>query len=176
MSEVISSFSTIGFIGLVALFLGIFLVLSGAGIVRVEKVTVTQGKNTLVFGILFLAIGSAFLIIDYPSFLESPLNENDPSNLTTNTPTPQENTDPSLIRFEIWVDSINDCHVIMNGSVEYEPKIEFQSGFTWEWGDGASGFGWFPQEHTYAESGNYRVAISTPLGDSRIYTVSVVCP
>lgn len=46
-----------GYLGVLILLLGLFLVLTGMGIVNVQTVVVAPGKKTLVFGIIFIVLG-----------------------------------------------------------------------------------------------------------------------
>ncbi len=60
--------STVGFIGLGLLVLGGFMVLAGLDIIRIEKITVRQGRTTWVVGVVFAVIGIALL---YPELVPS---------------------------------------------------------------------------------------------------------
>lgn len=61
--------STSGFIGLGLLLFGGFMILAGLDIIRIEKVTVRQGRSTWGVGIIFAAIG---LVLLFPELTSSP--------------------------------------------------------------------------------------------------------
>jgi hypothetical protein len=69
--------SIASFIGVVALLAGAFLILTGLGVVKIEKITVMPGRLTLGFGIVLSIIGVVFLWPDIRSSLS-----------TGNAPTP----------------------------------------------------------------------------------------
>lgn len=56
--------SLVTYLGLILLGFGVFLVISGLGIVKVEQITVTQGQKTLIAGILFSIVGISLIILD----------------------------------------------------------------------------------------------------------------
>ena len=60
--------STVGFIGLGLLVLGGFMVLAGLDIIRIERITVRQGRTTWIVGVVFAIIGIALL---YPELIPS---------------------------------------------------------------------------------------------------------
>jgi hypothetical protein len=81
--------STAGFIGLGLLLLGGFMVLAGLDIIRIEKITVRQGRTTWVVGIVFAAIGLVLLLPEFASSpdatkVESPI-ENMPATAATSS-------------------------------------------------------------------------------------------
>jgi hypothetical protein len=59
--------STTGFIGLGLLLLGGFMILAGFDIIRIEKVTVRQGRTTWAIGIIFAALGLVLLLPEITS-------------------------------------------------------------------------------------------------------------
>ena len=54
--------TVLGFIGVLSLGLGIFLILAGLNIIRLEKISVNPGKKTCVIGIIFTVLGTLLLI------------------------------------------------------------------------------------------------------------------
>lgn len=61
--------SITGFIGLGLLLLGGFMILAGFDIIRIEKVTVKQGRATWILGFIFAALG---LVLFLPELTSSP--------------------------------------------------------------------------------------------------------
>ncbi|TFH36972.1 MAG: hypothetical protein E4G99_03660 [Anaerolineales bacterium] len=59
------------FFGVVALLAGSFLILTGLGIVKIEKITVTPGKLTWGFGILLSIVGIVLLWPEIQSYLSN---------------------------------------------------------------------------------------------------------
>ena len=47
----------LGFLGAITLVIGIFLILTGAGIIKIEKVTVEKSKKTVVVGFVLILFG-----------------------------------------------------------------------------------------------------------------------
>lgn len=72
--------STTGFIGLGLLLLGGFMILAGFDIIRIEKVTVKQGRTTWVVGIIFAVLG---LVLFLPEITSSPKVANPEVSTTT---------------------------------------------------------------------------------------------
>jgi hypothetical protein len=72
--------SPLGYLGVVLLLFGFFLVLGGARIIRIEKVTVTSGPKTWGFGFVLIVLGTVFLLPDIFAFLP-------PHPAPTHTPT-----------------------------------------------------------------------------------------
>jgi hypothetical protein len=64
MDNLITNFSTFGLLGVIILLSGLFLVLSGTGVLKVEKVSVVTGVKTWVLGIICTVIGASFLYFD----------------------------------------------------------------------------------------------------------------
>lgn len=57
--------SPFGYVGSFVTLIGVFLILTGLGIIKIEKITVQAGKTTWMLG-LFLALGGlAFLFVDF---------------------------------------------------------------------------------------------------------------
>ena len=61
--------SPLGYVGVLSVVVGFFLVLAGLDIIKVEKITVTSGARTWAFGIALTALGLAFLLPDILSEL-----------------------------------------------------------------------------------------------------------
>ena len=59
--------TTSGFIGLGLLVLGGFMILAGFDIIRIEKVTVSQGRRTWAVGMVFAAVGLVLLVPELTS-------------------------------------------------------------------------------------------------------------
>lgn len=58
----ISITSALGYIGVFFLISGIFLIISGIGIIKIEKVTIAQGRQTWALGLVLAIVGFLFLI------------------------------------------------------------------------------------------------------------------
>jgi hypothetical protein len=58
--------SPLAFIGFVCLAIGAFMVLAGLDIIRIQQVTVKQGRRTWIVGIVFAVVGLALL---YPELI-----------------------------------------------------------------------------------------------------------
>ncbi|KAA3657894.1 MAG: hypothetical protein DWQ04_26730 [Chloroflexi bacterium] len=54
--------SPLGYVGVVLLLFGFFLILAGSGIVKIEKITVSQGAKTWGFGGFMVIVGVIFLL------------------------------------------------------------------------------------------------------------------
>ncbi len=92
--------SALGYVGVFFLLSGFFLVLAGLEIFKVEKITVTPGRKTWVFGIFLAAFGLLFLLPDIFARLpksttpDITVTVSPPSaNTGTHTPTAQKMTD-----------------------------------------------------------------------------------
>ncbi len=57
--------STMSYIGVLALTAGLFLILAGFGVIKIEKITVTTGPLTWGFGIVLALVGIFFLLPDF---------------------------------------------------------------------------------------------------------------
>jgi hypothetical protein len=86
----------LNYIGVFLLIGGLFLILTGLNIIKIEKITVAPGKNTLRFGILLLVFGFLFLmpevlntVVKIPSATTSPVGTDVNESVATN---PQEIT------------------------------------------------------------------------------------
>jgi len=55
---------SLGYIGVLTLALGVFLVLAGSGIINIDKIVVAQGAKTWGVGIVFVIVGILFLLSD----------------------------------------------------------------------------------------------------------------
>ena len=86
--------SPTGYIGVVFVIGGLFLVLGGLGTIRLEKLMVRQGWRTMVFGILLFLIGGLFLMPDVFKMIESVLPPED-TPPPTHTPTPTPSCTPT---------------------------------------------------------------------------------
>lgn len=60
--------SPLSYVGVFLLLLGLFLLLAGLRVIRIEKISVTPGIATVLFGVFLMAFGVAFLL---PDILES---------------------------------------------------------------------------------------------------------
>ncbi len=102
-----------------------------------------------------------------------------PAARPTTNPQPQNPVEPpALIQptvdtnpMKLWVNSVNGCQVNLNGVIR-----DVQGPWNWDWGDGASSTGWFPQDHTFPQSGSYVVRVSANSGEANSINVSVSCP
>jgi len=56
--------SSFGYVGAFLFLVGAFLVLTGFGIIKVDKVTVARGRQTWAFGLIFSVVGVLFLLFD----------------------------------------------------------------------------------------------------------------
>jgi len=56
--------SPLSYIGVFLLLLGVLLVLSGLGILRIEKITIQPGSRTLVVGVVIIFLGGGALFIE----------------------------------------------------------------------------------------------------------------
>jgi hypothetical protein len=84
--------STAGFIGLGLLVLGGFMVLAGLDIIRIERITVRQGRTTWIVGVVFAIIGIALL---YPELIPSKAaSETDTSSALAPTTVPAATAAP----------------------------------------------------------------------------------
>jgi hypothetical protein len=54
--------SALGYLGVFLLIAGVFLIAAGFGIIRVEKIIVTRGMKTTLFGIILAVLGAASLL------------------------------------------------------------------------------------------------------------------
>jgi Telomeric repeat-binding factor 2. len=73
------------------LILGLFLVLAGSGIIRIEKITVTPGRRTLGFGGILAIAGLLFLLPSIRSaFLPQSTTQTDTPSVATLMPIPSE--------------------------------------------------------------------------------------
>lgn len=79
--------SPLGYIGVFLLVLGIFLVLTGFNIVKIQQVTVTPGKKTWGFGLVLTIIGIVSILIETSGFLN-----NQPATSSTTNDIASENT------------------------------------------------------------------------------------
>ena len=71
-------------------------------------------------------------------------------------------TTPKTLFFIPPVVNKDTGQVTVNGGDSRGPTIPF----TWDWGDGNIEDGWFPMQHTYADTGrNYAVAVTAHYGD-----------
>jgi hypothetical protein len=61
--------SPLGYIGVFLLILGIFLILAGFDIIKIQQVTVMSGKKTYVAGLIFTLIGISSLLLEASGFL-----------------------------------------------------------------------------------------------------------
>jgi hypothetical protein len=59
--------TSIGFIGVILALAGLFLVLAGLGIIKIEKLSVTVGRKTWLFGIFLAIIGVGLMLLDVGS-------------------------------------------------------------------------------------------------------------
>lgn len=80
----------------------------------------------------------------------------------TNTPIPPTKTQGTSYAImnpsspmRLWVMSIENCTVNVNGILVNEAGP-----WKWDWGDGFTQRGWFPQKHTYSGSGSYVITVS----------------
>lgn len=56
--------SALGYLGVLALVFGMFLILAGLEVVQFQQVTVARGRKTWMVGLAFVLIGLAFLLTD----------------------------------------------------------------------------------------------------------------
>jgi hypothetical protein len=63
--------STMSYIGVLALASGLFLILAGFGVIKIEKITVTTGPLTWGFGIILTIIGIFFLLPELQPLIPS---------------------------------------------------------------------------------------------------------
>jgi hypothetical protein len=78
-------------------------------------------------------------------------------------------TNPSS-PMRLWVTGIDNCTVNVNGVL-----YDVQGPWSWNWGDGSSLTGWFPQSHIYPGSGSYLLTISAGSGDTNSISFYLVC-
>lgn len=64
--------SPLGYIGVFLLILGIFLILAGFNIIKIQQVTVASGKKTYVFGIIFTLVGLLSVGLETSGFYKNP--------------------------------------------------------------------------------------------------------
>ncbi len=79
--------STMSYIGVLALAAGLFLILAGFGVIKIEKITVTPGPLTWGFGIILALVGIFFLLPDLQPLVPSQA-------------TPEEQTDVNVLALQ----------------------------------------------------------------------------
>lgn len=78
--------SVLGFLGIISLGVGVFLILTGLKIVSVQQVTVSPGKKTWMAGLIFAVIGVGFL---FPEIIKNIQSTTIPATATPVTLAPQ---------------------------------------------------------------------------------------
>jgi PKD repeat protein len=56
--------------------------------------------------------------------------------------------------------SVNGMTVTINGGTLPTTQGAIVTRIGWNWGDGQSTTGWFPQQHTFAAAGTYQVTVT----------------
>ena len=107
------------FLGVVALLAGSFLILTGLGVVKIEKITVMPGRLTWGFGIVLSIIGIVFL---WPDIQSSLSNGNAPT--PTSTAIVLESTEASQQNQQaecgtLKLDAIRPPAILENKSTQY---------------------------------------------------------
>jgi hypothetical protein len=69
--------SPLGYVGVLLLIAGFFLILAGMNIIRIQQVTVSPGMKTWIFGIIILIAGAISLILDFTVLKEAKDNSSD---------------------------------------------------------------------------------------------------
>jgi hypothetical protein len=178
MENLITHFSAFGLLGVIILLSGLFLVLSGSGVLKVEKVSVVPGRKTWMLGILCAVVGIIFLYWDTQASnptMTATLDKNTdaPTADALSIPTSYDLTTTPEITFNVVKESTNGCTVTFNG---LHLDANSSDPLLWEWGDGNFTKGYFPQEHTYAKSDSYSVTVTAPSGLTRNFIIEVDCP
>lgn len=136
--------------GFIFLFLGIATIKKPI----VIEVTPSSRKIALILGIILIGIG-LFLLIQ-------PSAEN---------PTAEATQTPEIV-FNVRKEETNGCYVRFNG---LHIDNNSQDSLSWDWGDGNFTKGFFPQEHTYTQSGSYSVVVTAPSGATKNFIIDVDC-
>jgi hypothetical protein len=63
--------SALGYIGVFFLISGVFLIISGIGVIKIEKVTIAQGRQTWALGLVLAIVGFLFLIPEVNNGIQS---------------------------------------------------------------------------------------------------------
>jgi hypothetical protein len=137
--------------GLIFLFLGIATIKKPI----VIDVMPSSRKTALVLGVIL--VGTGLYLLSQP-FSELPKEP-------TGTSTPE-------IVFNVNKEETNGCYVRFNGFIMDNTS---KDPITWEWGDGNFTKGFFPQEHTYTNSGSYSVTVTAPSGLTKTFIIEVNC-
>ena len=83
--------SPLGYIGVFLLILGIFLILAGFNIIKIQQVTVASGKKTYVFGIIFTLVGLLSVGLETSGFSKNPpVSATNTSTIANSATTPAE--------------------------------------------------------------------------------------
>jgi len=167
MENALANLSTFGILGVVIFLFGIFLVLAGAGIIKLQKISVLVDWKTWLFGIICLLIGGTFLFLDARAS-----SSKSPSTSGENNDSSAISTPTDYTMFVVWLDETNGCIVTMNGYDDPDVPMDLR----WEWGDNTISEGEFPQQHKYPSSGTYTLKVSDPFGNSSMVFVDVTCP
>jgi len=80
--------SPLAYIGVFLILSGLFFILTGSGIIKIEKLSVAPGKRTLIIGFILAGMGSVVLFPDIQSTFSNIFPPTVPSNSTHQTPTP----------------------------------------------------------------------------------------
>jgi serine/threonine protein kinase len=70
----------------------------------------------------------------------------------------------------LWVMSIENCTVNVNGIL-----VDVAGPWKWDWGDGSTQRGWFPQKHTYSGSGSYVITVSASKDIDNSISLNLFC-
>jgi hypothetical protein len=131
--------SPLAYIGVFFVLSGVFFIIAGTGIIKVEKISVMPGVKTLIIGFILAGLGLALLIPDIQStFSDVPV----PTEPTRPTPTSTEVIVPAEAEFGIYTGII-----VQAGDV-----ISFSASDKWCWGtfcsdaNGTSGHPILPEE------------------------------
>jgi serine/threonine protein kinase len=90
--------------------------------------------------------------------------------LPTKTPGTSYKILKPLSPMDLNVMSIENCTINVNGVLN-----TVAGPWNWNWGDGSSTRGWFPQSHTFAGSGAYLITVSSSSGVENSISLDLVC-
>lgn len=93
----------LGYVGVFFVIAGIFLVIGGLNILKIEKLTVATGRKTWITGLLIATIGILFLLPEIGSALNVPVLPKPTATPVQPTPTPT--VDFTIFADRAWQDS-----------------------------------------------------------------------
>lgn len=94
-----------GYFGVMAFLFGVFLILSGTGIIRIVDISIQAGQKTLIFGIVFILIGVGLMYVDINGLPSSNPQVTSVSELPNGTATPMVvSSEPKIV-----IDDSREC-------------------------------------------------------------------